>query len=313
MDRMFCYIWSEKSNPAECKFGERWVKDGQDPETEVRKRIKESVGVRKDLINDGSVVLNWFGDVTDYAVKCGRNYMHGRVDDEIRSKIGFRKGTTGEVHELPSDEMEIRVNRVLIAAGSPLPVVGLSPWQERTAINVFNAVASGKRTILAELCARFGKTIWGGVLIREMNPQLTIIASYVQTVMTSFVKDLTAYDQFRDFVIVDTKDADYQQQVNDGLAAGKQVIALISMCQGSKREERVKFLFDTDVRKLVLIDEADFGAHKDGQTTVFRENRNADDVVVLMTGTNGDRAVGSWNTDHYLNVVYTELLMEKNG
>ena len=57
MDKMYCYLWHEKTDVDECKFGERWVKDGQDPEKEVLKRVKDSVGVRKDKINDGTIEL----------------------------------------------------------------------------------------------------------------------------------------------------------------------------------------------------------------------------------------------------------------
>lgn len=313
MSRMFCYIWSYKAYPNKCKFGERWVKEGQDPQAEVMKRIREQLQTSKMLLDIGEVTVDWFGDVTEYAKKVNRCHMHGKVDDEIRSHIGFRTTTKGEFHDLPADEMVVRVNEVLIKAGAPLPEVGLAPWQYNAAVNVLNAIADGKRTVVAELCARFGKTIWGGALARETGAQVTIIASYVQTVMSSFKKDLTSYEQFRDFVIVDTKDTDYEAQLKAGLDAHKQVIALISMCKGSKRHERVEHLFGLPGNKLVLIDEADFGAHKDGQTMPFKNGRAEDDIVILMTGTNGDRAASTWDVDHYLSTVYPELIMEKHA
>jgi hypothetical protein len=102
MEKMYCYLWHEKTDVDECKFGERWVKEGQDPKTEVLKRIKDSVGVRKDKINDGTIELVAIWDVTELAQEVGRFKMHGRVDDYIREHVGFRKGTTGEVHTLVS-------------------------------------------------------------------------------------------------------------------------------------------------------------------------------------------------------------------
>jgi hypothetical protein len=69
MDKMYCYLWWEKSRPDECKFGERWVFDGQDPETEIYNRIKDSLGVRKDLLKSGEVKLFEHWDVTEYAKK----------------------------------------------------------------------------------------------------------------------------------------------------------------------------------------------------------------------------------------------------
>ena len=43
-DKMYCYLWEEIEHLGECKFGERWVFAGQDPEKEVRKRVRESLG-----------------------------------------------------------------------------------------------------------------------------------------------------------------------------------------------------------------------------------------------------------------------------
>lgn len=313
MDKMYCYLWWEKSNPNEAKFGERWVKAGQNPEKEVWKRIKDSLGVRKDLLNDGTVILEHIWDVTEMSKELcpDRLKQHGRVDDFIRPQIGHRKGTTGEVHELPPEEIVIKVNNYLRRVGQPLPVAGLSQNQYDAALNVLDHIYHGKRTIIAELCARFGKTIWSGSIVRETNADLTIIASYVLTSFSSFLKDLTSFEQFRNLVIVDTSDADYQEKIDNGLSEGKQVVALLSMCSGSNRQKKIDYLFNTPVNRLVLIDEADFGVHKQNQSQPLIDARTDDDVVILMTGTNGDKAAGIWPVDHYLSVTYPELLIEK--
>jgi hypothetical protein len=237
--------------------------------------------------------------------------QHGRVDDFIRPQIGHRKGTTGEVHELTAEEIVIKVNNYLRRVGQPLPAAGLSQNQYDAAYNVLDNIYHGKRTIVAELCARFGKTIWSGSLIRETNADLTVIASYVLTSFSSFLKDLTSFEQFRNLVIVDTSESDYQEKINNGLSEGKQVVALLSMCSGNNRQKKIDYLFKTSVNRLVLIDEADFGVHKSNQSQPLINARTDDDVVVLMTGTNGDKAAGIWPVDHYLSVTYPELLMEK--
>jgi hypothetical protein len=83
---MYCYLWWETTNPNECKFGERWVLPGQDPEKEVMQRIKDSLGVRKDLLKQGTVKLAKFWDVSVYATQVNRNKVHGRVDDETKAQ-----------------------------------------------------------------------------------------------------------------------------------------------------------------------------------------------------------------------------------
>jgi hypothetical protein len=310
-DRMICYVWFEKDKPDEAKFGERWVFAGQDPEKEVWKRIKNSVGVRKDLIRDGTIQLECIWDVTEYAKKVGRYYIHGKVDDRIRPSIGNRKGSTGEVHTLSATEIKTKVNKLLAKLGQPLQPAGLSQNQADAALNVLSAVAHGARTIVAELCARFGKTIWSGVMVRETNASLTVVASYVLTSFASFEKDLTSFEQFKDLVLIDTANEDYQEVIDAALAQNKQVVALLSMCSGTRRQQKIDDLVGQDCVRLVLVDEADFGVHRSNQSQPLIDARSDDDVVVLMTGTNGDKAASTWDVDHYLSVTYPELLIEK--
>ena len=68
---------------------------------------------------------------------------------------------------------------------------------------------------------------------------------------------------------------------------------------------------DDEVDLRGLFDEADFGVHRANQSTPLIEARKDNDVVVLMTGTNGDKAASIWPVDHYLSVTYPELLIEK--
>lgn len=311
-DRMVTYLWYEVGSD-EGKFGERWVFAGQDPMTEVRKRVKSSLGVRKDLFNDGTVQIKAIWDVTDLAKKVGRYYQRSRMDDYIRPAIGFRKGSTGEVHALPADEIKLKVDKYLARSTQPLPVVGLAAWQARTAEQVIADITVGRRTIIAELCARFGKTIWSGALIRETDSQLTIIVSYVLTSFASFEKDLSGFEQFKDLVLIDTADDEYQEVITAALEQGKQVVAFLSMCVGTKRQQKIDFLFGQTQDRLVIVDEADFGVHRAGQAKPLLDARGEDDVVILMTGTNADKAASYWPVDKAISVVYPELIMEKRS
>lgn len=316
MDRMFCYLWHESTDKDECKFGDRWVFDGQDPMEECLKRIRESLGVRKDKFGetvDPNKVVIW--DVSDLAKsQCPEKFkQHGKVDDYIRGIIGFRKGKTGDVHSLSADEMQIKVNNFLRKSTQTLPAAGLSQWQYDAAEDVMQAIGDGKRTILAELCARFGKTIWAGALTLEANPNITVIASYVLTSFASFEKDLTGFEQFRYFEVIDSAKENYQSLIEDALAKNRQVVVFISLCGSEKRQDRIDYLFGLPDRKLLIVDEADYGAHRSKQADPLIAARHPNDVVILMTGTNGDRACGDWGIDHYLGTTYAELLLTKAG
>lgn len=312
-DRMFCYLWYEVSDPGECKFGERWVKAGESPLEEIWKRIRQSVGVRKDLVNEGRIKLEHLWDVTEYAKKVKRYYQRSRVDDHIRPHIGFRKGSTGEIHQLPPIEARIKVDKLLAQIGQPLPMVGLAAWQARTAEKTLRYMYEGNQTILANLCARFGKTIWSGVLIRETKAPLTVIVSYVLTSFSSFEKDLTRFEQFKDLVILDSADPEYQEIAEAALNNGKQVVVFLSMCNGTKRGKKIEHIFGLDYPRLIIVDEADFGVHKIQQAKPLINAMGPRDKVILMTGTNADKAASIWPVDSMISVVYPELVMEKRN
>ncbi len=311
MNRMFCYLWYEKNKPDESKFGERWVFDGQDPEKEVWKRIKDSVGVRKDLIRDGTIQLKCIWDVTELAKKVNRYYQRSRMDDYIRPHIGFRKGSTGEIHELTADEVKLKVDNYLKKSDQPLPVVGLTRNQAAAAEETLERIKQGDRIFLAELCARFGKTIFSGVLVKETNTKLTVVVSYVLTSFASFEKDLSGFEQFKDYVLIDTADPEYQEVIDSALAQDKQVVAFLSMCVGSRRQEKIDYLFGRDTDRLVIVDEADFGVHQKNQVVPLQNALQPNDTLLLMTGTNSDKAASTWIPDYFLSVTYPELVIEK--
>ena len=91
LNRMFVYAWSEKTNEQVSKFGQRFVFAGQDPYEECLKRIRESIGVRKDLFDDGTIELSMIWDVTELADKNGMMDKKSKFDDFLRNRVGFIK------------------------------------------------------------------------------------------------------------------------------------------------------------------------------------------------------------------------------
>jgi hypothetical protein len=312
-DKMYCYLWEEVDHPGECKFGERWVFAGQDPEKECRKRIRESLGVRKDIFDQGAVRIVALWDVSDAAEQAGRYYQRSRMDDFLREFIGYRKGSTGEIHKLHGDDMKFRVNKLLAKLGQPLITAGLSTKQYEVANEVVDMFNSSSRVVLAELCARFGKTIWSGAVAVEMGVDIVIVASYVKTVFTSFATDLTSFQQFANYAHIDTADADYQEQVEVALAEGKKVFAYLSLANGSKRQERIDYLFNNSNNKMLIVDEADFGAHHLKQAKPLVDALDETVYTIIMTGTNADRAATHWPIDSIVSVTYPELLIQKKA
>lgn len=307
------YVWQDLDAPeAEQKFGDHFseAKTWVEAEEETRKYIRGTLGRQKHKFDEGRVVIHKIWNVTEYAKIKNRFGKHQKIDDVLREVIPGH--VSADVHRIEVDELITRVNKELIKHKQKLPVCGLAQWAYDTAVDNLEAIREGCRTLVDELCARFGKTIWAGVMILETKTDLTIVASYVLTSFYSFMKDFTSFEQFRNLVLVDTKDEDYKEQINKALKEGKQVVAFLSMCNGSRRGERIKFLFSRKCTRMLIVDEADFGAHRKGQVLPLSNARKKDDVVILMTGTNADKAAAFWNADHYHCVVYPELLLEKS-
>jgi hypothetical protein len=315
MARMMIYTWNDQDNALnETKEGDHFVPFDCTLDEAIEHTIAyiRTQFPRRGRHFDSGRVLYKIWDVSDLARRFNKFRKGSHIDDLIReSCLGF-PGTQGrEFHALSFDDANFKINTYLNKMGQPPKPVGLTAWQARSAEQVITAISEGKRTIMAEMCARFGKTIWGGVLTRETNTNLTVVVSYVLTSFASFEKEFVEFKQFADFVCVDTSEPDYQQLISDGLAQNKQVVAFLSMCVGGKRQERIDYLFNQSCNRLVLIDEADFGVHKSGQAQPLINARNSNDVIILMTGTNADKAASFWPVDHMISVVYPELLMEK--
>jgi hypothetical protein len=111
LDRMFVYAWYLKTNEKETKFGQRFVFAGQDPYVECLKRIRESFDTRKDLFDDGTVVVAEIWDVTEMATKYGMMSVKSKFDDFLRKQIGRVKQS--EVHNMSADVLVEKVNDIL--------------------------------------------------------------------------------------------------------------------------------------------------------------------------------------------------------
>ena len=308
-DRIFVYSWYEKNNRNETKFGQRYVFAGQDPFEECLNRIRESIGVRKDLFDDGSIVVPMIWDVTDIAVKYGMMNKKSKVDDFLRKSIGRVK--QGEVHNMVYDVLIEKVNDILRKENQHRPDVKLSTAQFDDAVTVLEGIKNGKRRILAELAARYGKTIWSSAIAVESGIPVVVVSSYVLTSFTSFKNDIRKFQQFQKIEIVDSQVKGYEEKVTKFVEQGKQVMVFVSLCNGRGRTERVKFLGGLGVQKIVFVDEADYGAHRKGQFEALQTMVNDDDVLILMTGTNSDRASSEWDIDLMLSTTYFELLVNK--
>lgn len=187
----------------------------------------------------------------------------------------------------------------------------LSTSQFDNAVKAITLYKGGSRKILADLCARFGKTIWSAVIARLLDVDVIIVSAYVKTVFASFAGDLIKYRQFLDMVHVDASKDDYKEKISQALKQNKKVIVYLSLCPGRNRDEKIKYLGQLSYTKFWIVDEADYGAHQPKQVKPLKEAVK-DDYLLVMTGTNADRAINSWGeTFDLIGITYLELLIQK--
>jgi len=308
-DRMFVYAWYEKTNKGLTKFGEHWVSKGVDPNQDIKKYIRTSMGRRTDLFDDGTVVIESIWDVSEYAKKYNKFYPKSKVDDLIRKSIGRVK--QNEVHNMNYELLVEKVDEILHKENLPRQVAELSTAQYDDAVTVLNGIKNGKRRILCDLSPRYGKTIWAPAVSVECEIPVIVVASYTLTSFTSFKNLMNKYQQFQDIQMVDSKKKGYQDEVNECINNGKQVMVFLSLCIGRERSDRIKFLKNIEKQKIVFVDEADYGAHRKSQFNALQNMVNDDDPVILMTGTNPDKAASGWKIDLNLSTTYFELLANK--
>jgi hypothetical protein len=189
-------------------------------------------------------------------------------------------------------------------------VLQLTEWQKRALRFLGNSLESGNEVTVLELAARFGKTLAMLAAFKFSSHRVMVIANYVKTVNTSFRKEAALYFP-GEIVTVDTSESDFPLLVQRYLDEGFKVLITCSLFKSAKLDANVQFI-RTLPERLIVVDEADYGAHTDAQrekVELLRENSQ----LVLMTGTNSDRAAKDYNVDSYFSVTYPDMLLIRDG
>ena len=170
--------------------------------------------------------------------------------------------------------------------------------------------------ILSELCARFGKTTTYLYLLLKMNEihgtRVMILPGYVHSAFSSFKKEIDLYNDFNNIVYIDTKKDNYEILFSQSLEEGKLIVIPCSLQVSDK--DKFTFLknYDSD-KKMMVIDEADYGAHTNNSNEIIEYLDNGC-VRIHTSGTSIDRAGKNLKVvDGIINFSYFELLQSKNG
>src|SRR6056300_1639336 len=230
------------SNLQEAKWGQHFVtKEDVDPEKDTIQYISRSQYARRSKHFNSGRVKYFVKDITDWATKKGLMYIGSKADDVIRPSIG-RSGTQGTEWVKGSiDEHKANLDKFLFEQDQKLPQAALGTIQYLDSVETIEQFRKGARKVLWGKCPRYSKTITSGVIPTELESNLVIVTSYVQTVFGSFAKDYFKFEQFKQFTHIDTKRADYQEVITQLVKDGKKVMAYLSVCPGGERQNRYDF------------------------------------------------------------------------
>ena len=190
--------------------------------------------------------------------------------------------------------------------------LSLTIWQIEALDRIITFLNEGKQKIVAELAARFGKTLAYLSLLNYIDEKVMIVGSYYLTALSSFKKEIALYKDFADFKLLDLDDINFQESVNSCLLQGKKIVVVASLCGDKERNETVRNQNAEFVSKLnskiTVIDEADYGAHTDN-CAPFVNKIGKGSPIILTTGTNSERASDNHKIDAAFKITYLDMQM----
>lgn len=177
-------------------------------------------------------------------------------------------------------------------------------------------------SILANLCPRFGKTIWSLMLFNAISKKygnrVMLLPAYWLSVHSSFVNELTEYNDFLDIVQIDVNDPDARNQALDAINAGQRILIPMSL-HGDLEEWKVKHNWIASIPNADIFsfaDEGDFGTHTENQVAkldfIFKNEvepiASHKFVRVYASGTNVQRLARCSNKiDGVIYTAYSEM------
>lgn len=139
-------------------------------------------------------------------------------------------------------------------------------------------VASGASvaTILANLCPRFGKTIWALMLFNAISKKygnrIMLLPAYWLSAHSSFINELDEYADFIDIAEISTNDVDAKEQAQYYLSQGMRIAVTISL-HGELEQWKIKHQWLTEFENKDVFnfaDEGDFGTHTENQVAKMK-------------------------------------------
>lgn len=185
--------------------------------------------------------------------------------------------------------------------------VQVTSWQLQMINVIGKDLNEGHKVIVAELSARFGKTLTFLLLFLMCDIQVMVISTYFNSALSSFKQEISKYEEFANFISIRINDPEFETKFEESLKSGKKIVVLQSLHKsknGSKNAEILSQIQD----KIVVVDEADFGSHKKLQRDLVDKTCNGSPLI-LATGTGADIAATGRNVNSSHSITYLDMLM----
>lgn len=152
--------------------------------------------------------------------------------------------------------------------------INLRKLQQRTLEQAMEIIDNGAdaATVIANLCPRFGKTIWALMLFNAITEKygnrVMLLPAYWLSVHSSFIDELNEANDFLDIVHVDADNDDYAaEKFQDALDNDCRAMITMSL-HGNIEEWKEKYEWVSNIDNddiFMFADEGDFGTHTDNQ------------------------------------------------
>lgn len=317
-DRIFGYIWSETHSSNESKFGQTYVFESQNPFIECKKRIRESLGVRKDKFDNNEIIIHAIIDLSDYAKSNGIFTIKSKVDDHIRKKVGFVK--QGEVHNISGEKLYEKISDYLSKTLSKFKPTFIPRFHQELVAEEFlyklEKNKGDKIDFALELAPRFGKTIFAIDLIQKLfndyGYKICFLPNYILSTLSSFKQDFNKFDGYSENMIL-VEDLFFLEKTIKENYGKKMIIVPLSLHMNNY-EEKLKIVKELPSNeKMSVADETDQGTHTlDSQKFIeFLDCK----LNIYMSGTGIERIVkickNLW--DNIIRFSYNDILLLQRG
>ena len=267
MINLYCYSYPGAMQ----KFADQGymlVKIG-DSHREADVRIKEQGGAAE---YEAKIKISEWNNLT----KIDRDY---RIHEVLTERgLWHRDGQGTEWFKIPAtNAAEVRdyVDQLItyLEGERVRPPVKLRKIQQHSLDRAMDIIANcnDAANIIANLCPRFGKTIWALMLFNRVTEKygnkVMLLPAYWLSVHSSFIDELDAYKDFDDIRYVDIDEPEAYNSAWTYLKEGQRIIIPISL-HGDVEEWKAKHQWIANIPNdeiFMFADEGDFGTHTENQ------------------------------------------------